>query len=246
MASPETEQRNKLLLSHLNQALGHSGLPKDEIQDLMRQANKSFTCNAECQRKKEVDKLKLAWINSAEQNNEEKMKKQLQDNRKKYFLATKGPLFYRNNVLQPEFDAEIQKFIKTQQTNLETIHLENTRTLNAYTATYSSLDGNRQLYNNANDKNKTLKKELDRKERTTNTAERRVYYEFQEMDKLEYYNKIIKIVYFVVLALYAILSLRYIAGEYKKPGFWIFVVVAAAFPFVLPIATRYILSYINF
>ena len=73
MASPETEERNKLLLLHLKQAMGHSDLPKTEIQDLMRQATKSLKCNAACQKRKEIDNLKQKWLQS-ESHNGEKLK----------------------------------------------------------------------------------------------------------------------------------------------------------------------------
>jgi hypothetical protein len=54
MASPDTVARNDLLLSHLNQALGHANLPKQEIQTLMRQATQSLKCNAACEKKKRL------------------------------------------------------------------------------------------------------------------------------------------------------------------------------------------------
>jgi hypothetical protein len=245
MASDETKVRNDLLLTHLNQALGHSKLPPQEIQTLMRQATQSFQCDAACERKKEIARLKQEWVKSESQAGE-KLKQQIEDNRKNFFLAVKGPTFYRSNVLKPEYQAEIDTFIKQQQSDLSKIQISNTRTINAYTATISSLDRIKQLYNDVNNKNTSLKREIDRKEKTTNTAERRVYYEFQEMDKLEYYNKIIKIIYLVVVALYTVLSLYYISGQYKKFGFWGFVLIATAIPFVLPIATRFILSHLNY
>jgi len=245
MASDETKVRNDLLLTHLNQALGHSNLPPQEIQTLMRQATQTFQCDAVCERKKEVDRLKQAWVKS-ESLGGEKLKQQIEDNRKNFFLAVKGPTFYNSNVLKPEYQSEIDTFIKEQQTELKQIQVSNNRTLNAYTATKSSLDRINQLYDDVNNKNLSLKRELDHKEKTTNTAERRVYYEFQEMDKLEYYNKIIKIIYLGVLTLYAILSLYYISGQYKKIGFWSFIIVATAIPFVLPIVTRFILSHLNY
>jgi len=70
MASPDTIARNNLLLSHLNQALGHADLPKEEIQTLMRQATQSLKCNAACQKNKEIDRLKQEWIKSENQGGE--------------------------------------------------------------------------------------------------------------------------------------------------------------------------------
>ncbi len=54
MASDATKMKNDLLLSHLDQALGHSNMPEQEMQILMRQATKSLQCNAACEKKKRI------------------------------------------------------------------------------------------------------------------------------------------------------------------------------------------------
>ncbi len=244
MASDATKARNDLLLSHLNQALSLSNIPKQEMQTLMRQATQSLRCDAACEKKKKIERLKQKWTESATLGGE-KLKQQIEDNRKKFFLAIKGPTFYKDNVLKPEYQSDIDNFIREQQAELAKIKRTNTRTLNAYNAMISSLDRIDQLSDDVNAENKLLKRELDHKEKTTNTAERQVYYEFQDLGKVKYYNKIITRVYLAVIALYAILSLYYIAGKYKKPRFWLFVITAIAIPFVLQIATRFVLSHLK-
>ena len=42
----------------------------------------------------------------------------------------------------------------------------------------------KQLYHDVEQKNKRLKRDIDNKERKTYTAERKVYYEFQNIDKI--------------------------------------------------------------
>jgi len=244
MASDATKMKNDLLLSHLDQALGHSNMPEQEMQILMRQATKSLQCNAACEKKKRIAYLKQEWIKSATQGGE-KLKQQVEDNRKKFFLAIKGPTFYRDNVLEPEFQSEIDTFIKEHQAKLDEILITNTRTLNTYTSMLSSRDRMNQLLDDVDDENQSLKRKIDRKKSTTNTAERRVYYEFQEMDKVKFYNKIITRVYLLVIALYTILSLYYITGKYKKPRFWLSISVAIAIPFILQIATKFVLSHLK-
>jgi hypothetical protein len=244
MASDATKAQNDLLLSHLNQALSHSNIPKQEMQTLMRQATQSLQCDTACEKKKRIERLKQKWTESAALGGE-KLKQQIEDNRKKFFLAIKGPTFYKDNVLKPEYQSDIDTFIRKQQAELAKIQRTNTRTLNTYTAMISSLDRIDQLSEDVNTENKLLKRELDHKERITNTAERRVYYEFQDLGKVKYYNKIITRIYLLVIALYAIHSLYYITGKYKKPRFWLFVITAIAIPFVLQIATRFVLSHLK-
>ncbi len=58
MASQEQELRNKLLMEQMEQALGHAGIPKFEMQQMLRQATKALECNADCQKKRKLEKLK--------------------------------------------------------------------------------------------------------------------------------------------------------------------------------------------
>jgi len=237
MASPDQEQRNKLFLSHMDQALGHSGMNQSEMQQMLRQASKALECNAACQKNKEIEKLKTAWITSEVQD--KTLQKEIESNRKKYILATKGPAFYKTDVLRPQFQTEINKFIKTQQAQLEKTMIFNTQILNSYNATTTSMARITQLYKDVIAKNNRLKQDIDNKEKRTNTSERRVYYEFQEMDKLQNYNKNIRIAYFIAIALYAILSLYYFSGQAKKIMFWVFLVVAIILPFILSRIIRF-------
>ena len=231
MASQEQQQQNKLFLSHIDQALGHSGIPQVELQQMMRQASKALECNAECRKNKEIEKLKTAWITS--ESHEKTLQKEIINNKKKYFLATKGPAFYKTKILEPQFQTEINNHIKTQQAHLEKTMTFNTQILNSYNATTTSMDRIAQLYKDVIAKKKRLKQDIDNKVKQTNTSERRVYYEFQEIDKLQYYNTIIKRIYFTIITLYAILSLYYFTGQYKKISFWILIILAVILPFIL-------------
>lgn len=244
MASDAAKMRNDLLLTHLDQALSHSNIPKQEMQTLMREATKSLQCDAACEKKKRIDRLKQKWIESASLS-QEKLKQQIEDNRKNFFLATKGPTFYKDNVLKPEYQSEIDTFIKKQHAELAKIKRNNARALNAYNTIFSSLDNIKNLSEDVNTEHKMLLKELDNKERTTSTAERRVYYEFQDLDRVKYYNKLITRVYLVIIALYAIFSLYYISGKYKKPKFWLSIIIAIAIPFILQIIIKTVLSHLK-
>ena len=111
---------------------------------MMRQAGKALECNAACQKNKEIEKLKTAWITS--QSQEKTLQTEIQDNKKKYFLATKGPAFYKKSILQPQFQAEINEFVKKQQSQLDKTMTFNTQILNSYNATSISMERITQLY----------------------------------------------------------------------------------------------------
>jgi hypothetical protein len=238
MTSQEQQQRNKLFLSHMDQALGHSGIPQAELQQMMRQASKALECNATCQKNKEIEKLKTAWITS--QSQEKTLQTEIQEKKKKYFLAAKGPEFYKKTILRPQFQTEINEFIKKQQKQLNNTMTSNTQILNSYHATTTSMERIKQLYKDVLAKKTKLKQDIDSKVKTTNTSERRVYYEFQEMDQLQYYNTIIKYVYFTIITLYTILSLYYFTGQYKNLMFWVFIIIAVILPFILSYLIRFV------
>ena len=95
--------------------------------------------------------------------------------------------------------------------------------------------------------NKQLKQKIDNKKKFVNTGERRVWYEFQSIDRQEFYNKILTIVYYVFVAIFAIIQLVY-NNKLKNYGFWIKLLGFIIFPYFILYGVKFIyklLFYLN-
>ena len=103
----------------------------------------------------------------------------------------------------------------------------------------------KQLYNETKDKNKVLKKKLDKILKNTNTEERRVWYKFESIDRQKYYNKIIFWIYYIIVVLWGIMQL-FINKAFKQLGFWGKLVILIIFPFIIKYIIKFIYYTLNY
>jgi hypothetical protein len=208
---------NELFVKQLDAALMNAHLPPNILREMILDVNKSLECDQDCQERKLIDKLKTDWTNS--KNIAIKSEDNREQARAKYFHATKGVDYYEANILTPEFQNEINKRVNNYKQELAKLKVTNSATLDAYSASYIALTRIKELYDITLKENKDLKQKLDDKRKFVNTGERRVWYEFQSIDRQEFYSKIITIVYYVIIGIFAIIQLVY-KNALKSLGFW--------------------------
>jgi len=208
---------NELFVQQLDAALMNAHLPPDVLRDMILNVNKSLECDQECQEKKLINNLKTNWINA------KKIALKSEDNREqaraKYFHAVKGADYYEQNILTPEFQNEINKRVNNYKQELAKLKVTNSATVDAYSAAFIALNRIKELYKITLKENKQLKQKLDNKKKFVNTGERRVWYEFQSIDRQEFYSKVLTIVYYVFVAIFAIIQLVY-KSAFINLRFW--------------------------
>ena len=208
---------NELFVKQLDAALMNAHLPPNILREMILDVNKSIECDQDCQQQRLIGKLKTDWTNAknvaikSEQNREE--------TRAKYFHATKGVDYYEQNILTPEFQQEINQQVSNYKDELAKLKVTNSATLDAYSASYIALKRIKELYNITLKENKDLKLKLDNKRKFVNTGERRVWYEFQSIDRQEFYSKVLTIVYYIFISIFAITQLLY-KNTLKNLTFW--------------------------
>lgn len=208
---------NELFVKQLDAALMNAHLPPNTLREMILEVNKSLECDQACQERKLIDKLKTDWTNA--KNIAIKSEDNREQARAKYFHATKGVDYYEANILTPEFQNEINKRVNNYKQELAKLKVTNSATLDAYSASFIALTRIKELYDITLKENKDLKQKLDDKRKFVNTGERRVWYEFQSIDHQEFYSKIITIVYYVIIGIFAIIQLVY-KNALKSLGFW--------------------------
>lgn len=208
---------NELFVKQLDAALMNAHLPPNILREMILDVNKSLECDQDCQERKLIDKLKTDWTNS--KNIAIKSEDNREQARAKYFHATKGVDYYEANILTPEFQNEINKRVNNYKQELAKLKVTNSATLDSYSASYIALTRIKELYDITLKENKDLKQKLDDKRKFVNTGERRVWYEFQSIDRQEFYSKIITIVHYVIIGIFAIIQLVY-KNALKSLGFW--------------------------
>lgn len=209
---------NELFVKQLDAALMNAHLPPNTLREMILDVNKKLECDEQCQERKLIDELKTNWTNA--KNVALKSEDNREAARAKYFHAVKGADYYEKNILTPEFQTQINKQINNYKQELAKIKLTNSATLDAYSAAFIALKRIKELYAITLKENKQLKQKIDNKKKFVNTGERRVWYEFQSIDRQEFYNKILTIVYYVFVGIFAIIQLVY-KNALQNYGFWI-------------------------
>ena len=96
------------------------------------------------------------------------------------------------------------------------------------------------------DENQSLKKEIDNNEKEKATNDRKVYYENQQIENIQYYKSLIKIVYWVTLILYTFVFLY--DGFYKDLKMDAILILLYTYPYVIDkIVSKlfFVISYLN-
>jgi hypothetical protein len=236
---------NELFVKQLDAALMNAHLPPNILREMILDVNKSLECDEQCQQKRLINELKTNWTKA--KNVAIKSEDNREAARAKYFHAAKGSEYYEKNILTPEFQNQINKRINNYKQELAKIKVTNSATTDAYSAAYIALQRIKELYSITLKENKQLKQKIDNKKKFVNTGERRVWYEFQSIDRQEFYNKILTIVYYVFVAIFAIIQLVY-NNKLKNYGFWIKLLGFIIFPYFILYGVKFIyklLFYLN-
>jgi hypothetical protein len=96
-----------------------------------------------------------------------------------------------------------------------------------------------QLYHNLEGKLGVIIKELDSRRDSTRTNERRIYYALTNIDNLQYYNTLLKVIYFIILGFYIIFGSWFWKKDYKNIGMWVYLILYIIFPFILKYIVRF-------
>ncbi len=201
------------------------------IMNAVNTLSASMSCDEACQRNKKLEELKKKWVDS--QNQYERLPEIIEVNEKNYFDAAKGPNYYNNNILKPKYDKEAKELDQKERDNMrDTIKIFKNK-LVTYTFDQLALTRLKELEKDLKTKNKSLIEDIDKHYKTTLTNERRVFYELGEVDQLNKYAYIMKIVYFILLVLYLIFGPFLKQGHYKSIKSWIKVIILIAIPFII-------------
>tara|TARA_Y100000591_G_C21836659_1_gene702966 strand:- start:1149 stop:1946 length:798 start_codon:yes stop_codon:yes gene_type:complete len=237
---------NQLFVQQLDAALINAHLPPDTLRAMIQQVNELLSCDLECQQQRQIvnlyddmikkDKLAKASKQAAETARQAFLKSEsgnISNTIKEGFVQNScGPQgcvqaaqdtlnTQRNDVLQPltNWLIEKQQTISTLLTN--------------YKSSYDSLGGfAARVLIDQQENFDYLKNSYDGKLKHLNTTERRLFYEMEFIDRQRYYKKILYILYYSLLTIFALIQL-FSKGAFKKIKFWLQLSFLIVFPYLI-------------
>jgi hypothetical protein len=201
----------------------------------LQNASEKITCDKECQKKKEAEKLKQNYTNA--QTNYVSAPYQVQFAEEKYVTFTEGSTAY-NELNDKKLQNEAKEETKIFKENFD----EMSQRIQSQIDTYSGILIN---FNNVFDlytkyKNENIKLEKDLKDSTNDilTNERKTFYEDQQIDSLKFYY------YYVLLIIYCICVICFFVFNFLFPSQSSWKVRLAAFIglIILPFISKWLLG----
>ena len=229
---------NTQFLTQIDQALSKSGLPQSKIEELIQTAAARLECDKECQKNRQIEKLKQNWIDSKKLYKE--LPNKISEHERAYYSLAKNETYYRDNILKQKYETQVVLYIQDQQEILKKIQQVMNTLLDSYKGETVALARIIQLNREVTMKNAALKKDVDNYYKKTVTAERKIYYEENEIDNLQFYSTGLKIIYYIVLAFYILFGPFIHNKHYKNKFVWIYLTIYIILPWVL----KYIIDFI--
>ena len=213
------------------------------LNELIKKANQQTSCGSDCQKKKKIEDLKSKY--ESVKVNLSQGPENLAESRKNYFVYAFGDK-YNDDFNEKLYTKEANDKVNTMKKQHSKDVGEITSLINDYESTYIYKGNMGDLSDKYKNENNTLKKEIDNNEKTKATNDRKVYYENQQIEDIQYYKSLLKLVYWVTLVLYTIIFLY--DGFYKNIKMDVMLILFYIYPHVIDeIVSRifYIIAYLK-
>ena len=170
-----------------------------KFNTFIQQASDSIMCNSDCQKQKEIEKLKQKYDNS--QVNLASASNQVQVAQRNYVTYAQGESVY-NDLQDKELYDKATLITDTFKTNFDDESAKIQTQINSYESLYVNYDNVQELYLKYEKENADLFKELKKTSNDVLTNERKTYYEDQGISSLNTYYSILISIYIFVLVVF--------------------------------------------
>lgn len=216
-------------------------LTLDNINQFIENANQTLSCDANCQKANQENKLKNIYLdsitNSASSSAQEKIAY------KNYIVATQGQTAYND-----EIDKQLNEKANVIAQTIKKVFDENIYNTELSLGSYKGLLSN---FINVVDYyvlkvSKNIRYENNSKIKTSDvlTNERKTYYEDQSIERIKYINKILFYFYFLLIILLIIFAFIYSS---ELSYFKIFlIVILITYPFISSKLFSFLIYLYNF
>jgi hypothetical protein len=215
----------------------------NKLNNLIEYVTENSNCDSECQREREIERLRRIWVESEEELIT--LPTTVNENEKNYYDALYGENYYKDVILRRRHEREARGWRRREDNsfynnnNIIGIELRN------YTTETNSLSKLKLFFNELKKKNKQIKDNIDSYYSKKTTAARKVWYQDQDIEKMEYIEYILKIFYYGIFIAYIIFSGFIKNAEYKNKKIVLLLIVYLVIPFILDNIITFILELIN-
>lgn len=200
----------------------------NDFNALMDQAANAIMCGPDCQREKKSNQLKSTYVNA--KTNLQTAPIQVQVAAKNYYTFTKGESGY-NEILETQLYKKADKITEEYQQSFDNDVAEITTEINTYDGLLINFMNVFDLYTKYKLENVKLEKEVKDTTSDIVTNDRKTFYEEQGIESLQFYYKIIRVLY-IILAISLLLSLLLLPSQLKRTTKLVIIFGVVLYPFI--------------
>ncbi len=208
-----------------------------KLNSFIQQASNTIMCNTECQKQKEAEKLKKAYLKS--QETLASAPNRLQTAERNYVIYTQGQTAY-DELQDRELDEKATVIVDTFKENFDEEVIKIQSQINSYNGLLMNYKNVLELLMKYEKENGELFKDIKKETNDVLTNERKSFYEDQNIGSLKfYYFYFLLIIYVICVLCFAAFSLIYPSQSSWIVRLGIFVLLI-----VLPFVSTWILGMI--
>ena len=224
-SSPSKVQKAQMIDSELKGA----GFDSGQIDNMVAQANDVIGCDANCRKQRRIDELQAA-VNEA-QDDVDNGPSNLAKAKKELITFRDGIAGYTNSM-RTQYATQAQVLERNHRAAHES-NMEETRTLIAELSTGETyLNNAKELLKVKLKKHEDLTRNIDRDTGIVRTNNRRGEYQADSIDTYTTVNTVLKIIYYILFAVYVFIVLIR-RGGYKSKMQWAIALFFGLFPVLL-------------
>jgi hypothetical protein len=187
--------------------MGTTSYDLSRFNAFITEATDAVTCNSDCQKEREAEKLKQAYLDA--RTNVASSDSNLADAREKYLVFTEGSSAY-NDLVESELYDKAEFIADTFSDNFDEEVVKIQTQIDSLDTVVTSYDYAVELLRKYKLENKELFIELKDESNDVLTNERKTYYENQQIDSLKFYYLYFLIgIYVICVVCFIIFSFIY-------------------------------------
>ena len=232
-----TIKSSEIVQQQLDAALKKSGMDPAAITNLLTTVSSSIVCDDECQKRKQIDALKLKY--DAAKQNVKDAPFELKTAEKNYYEYAEGDEEYRKMLLE--------RYTKTAKEMKKKSLIKHDEIMKDINILYKDLETTRiyekrmiELLKIKTQEYDQLKQAVDQDLASTETNDRKVEYEDHEYQGLHSVRKWTTVFYYFLIPCYLYFSDFFAVARYKSVITWILLVIYCLFPLLINPLSKFI------
>ncbi|MEX0597769.1 MAG: hypothetical protein WD512_14855 [Candidatus Paceibacterota bacterium] len=206
-------QQERLIQTELEKI----GLPQNKLNSLLKMLDNQIKCGPVCQKNQRDENLKRLYDNAVITKEESPYKVKIAE--KNYYEATKGTAFY-NDMLKDRYSSEIKEIAIKSIKQHKDILDENKLLISNYETQQIYSDKIDKLHKKVTLEYEWLIENVDKYKASVQTNDRKTFYEDQQIENLDKWNKFISYLFWILFIALAINVLLF-KKQYTDYKTWI-------------------------